>query len=60
MSIQKFRNSDKQKLNLIKEDKNSVTELKSENDEIINFLKNSQEETQNSPIKLRVLKKLRI
>ncbi len=57
MSTQKFRNSDKQKLNLIKEDKNSVTELKSENDEIINFLKNSQEENTKLTDKIENLEK---
>jgi signal transduction histidine kinase len=57
MSIQKSRNSDKHKFNLVKEDKNSVIELKSENDEIINFLKNSQEENTKLTDKIESLEK---
>ncbi len=57
MSIQKSRSSDKQNLNPVKEDKDSVIEFKSENTEIINFLKNSQEENTKLTDKIESLEK---
>ncbi len=57
MSTQKFRSPDKQNLNPVKEDKDSVIEFKSENTEIINFLKNSQEENTKLTDKIESLEK---
>ncbi|MCD4834878.1 MAG: hypothetical protein K8R31_13860 [Bacteroidales bacterium] len=57
MSIQKSRSSDKQNLNPVKEDKDSEIEFKSENNEIINLVKNSQEENTKLTDKIESLEK---
>ena len=57
MSIQKSRSPNKQNLNPVKEDLNSEIEFKSENTEIINFLKNSQEENTKLTDKIESLEK---